>query len=790
VSVPSDSTTTFYGVAADAAGNRSPCSTGSISYLEDSTAPAVTLSAPADGSASTDTTPTFSGTAGTAVRDLPAVTLKVHSGAGMGGPLVQTLTAAAAGGAWSVDASPALADGVYTARAEQSDTPGNVGLSSARTFTVDTTAPVAPAITSQPADPSNDDTPTWTYTGEPGATFECELSRGATPIQPYGACNGGSKTYTLTLEPDAGYTFRVRQTDLVGLVSPTASSSYTLDRVPPLAPTITSKPAAWSNDDTPTWTYTGEPGSTFQCQLKRGLTVVDPFGACNSGTKTYDLAAEIDGLYTFTARESDAAGNGSADTTDSFTLDRTAPAAPVILSGPTDPSDNATPTWTFAGEVGATFECSLKRGAKTVRALAPCPGGTKAYDLAAEPDGTYTFNVRQTDQAGNVSPVAVSTYTLVRPLESPTITVEPAANSRDPQPTWTYSGVAGATFDCQLDLADSVVSPLSPCNSGTWSYDLGLDPDGTYTFRVRQTDLWGKVSGAATSSFTLDRSAPAAPEITAGPSEATSDPSPTWTFAGEANAAFECQLSQEATVIDAFGPCDPAGTTYDLASQPDGAYTFSVRQTDLAGNVSPAATDSFELDRLAPVAPVITAAPASPTRLTSLAWSFTGESGGSPECRMTRSGTAVWGWTSCTSPMGYDVATQPDGIYTFEVRQLDRAGNVSPVATATFRLDRTAPSMTPPKAKPNPFNLQVSTRCAISSVIGEAGDVAVKIMKGTSLIRQLTTKHFGAGAAKRSWNGRNKNKQLVRSGKYKAVMTVTDAAGNTTTKSVTITVQR
>jgi acid phosphatase type 7 len=103
----------------------------------DTTAPVVTLTTPANGSSGSDTTPTLGGVAGTERGDTGSVTVKLYDGAGTGGPVVQTLTTTrGSGGAYSVDASPELALGTYTAQAEQGDAAGNTGLSSANTFTV------------------------------------------------------------------------------------------------------------------------------------------------------------------------------------------------------------------------------------------------------------------------------------------------------------------------------------------------------------------------------------------------------------------------------------------------------------------------------------------------------------------------------------------------------------------------------------------------------------------------------------------------------------------------------
>ena len=67
----------------DAAGNIG--TSAAVTFVVDTTAPAVTLTAPANNTASTNLTPTFSGTAGNAAGPTPSadsatVTVKIYSG--------------------------------------------------------------------------------------------------------------------------------------------------------------------------------------------------------------------------------------------------------------------------------------------------------------------------------------------------------------------------------------------------------------------------------------------------------------------------------------------------------------------------------------------------------------------------------------------------------------------------------------------------------------------------------------------------------------------------------------
>jgi hypothetical protein len=102
----------------------------------DTTAPAVTLTTPSQGATTSQTVPTFAGAAGTAYGDRATVTVRLWAGSDTSVAPLQTHVAAVSAGAYSISASPALAEGSYTVRAEQQDAAGNIGLSAAHAFTV------------------------------------------------------------------------------------------------------------------------------------------------------------------------------------------------------------------------------------------------------------------------------------------------------------------------------------------------------------------------------------------------------------------------------------------------------------------------------------------------------------------------------------------------------------------------------------------------------------------------------------------------------------------------------
>jgi Bacterial Ig-like domain len=129
--------------------------------------PAVTLTAPADGSYSKTTTVTLSGAAGTATGDSTTVTLNIYSGSAATGTPVLTRPVTRSGATWSTSVTT-LGQGTYTAQVTQADSGGNTGKSATRTFTIDTTAPTRGSIaadngTGTPGHLDAGDTITFTY---------------------------------------------------------------------------------------------------------------------------------------------------------------------------------------------------------------------------------------------------------------------------------------------------------------------------------------------------------------------------------------------------------------------------------------------------------------------------------------------------------------------------------------------------------------------------------------------------------------------------------------------------
>jgi len=652
----------------------------------DVTAPTITLTQPANGATTSDTTPSLAGTAGTAVGDSSTVTVRVYQGAGTSGALLQSpTTTAGAGGAYAVD-SPALAEGTYTARAEQTDTGGNTGFSGAATFTIDTTAPTA-SITGGPADPTNSTSASLAFSSEPGAGFQCKLDAGS-----YSSCTS-PKDYTGLGE--GNHTFSVTATDSAGNTGPAATRSWTIDTTAPTA-SITGGPADPTNSTSASLAFSSEPGAGFQCKLDAGS-----YSSCTS-PKDYTGLGE--GNHTFSVTATDSAGNTGPAATRSWTIDTTAPTA-SITGGPADPTNSTSASLAFSSEPGAGFECKLDAGS-----YSSC---TSPKDYTGLGEGNHTFSVTATDSAGNTGPAATRSWTI--DTTAPTVTLtSPANGSTTSDPSPSLAGVAGTAVGDGTAItvrlysgAAATGSPIQTLGAtrgagGAYAVAPTALAAGTYTAQSQQDDAAGNAALSAPTTFTIDPLAgdttpPAISLLAPADGSVTSNQTPG--FVGVAGVAAGDSTTVTVRVYAGPTVLDPLVRTltttrdvdgsFAVAASPalaDGTYTARAEQTDTGGNTGFSGAAAFTIDTTAPSV-TITSGPADPTNSTSASLAFSSEPGAGFECKLD-----AGSYAACTSPKDY--TGLGEGNHTFDVRATDTAGNTGSPATRSWTIDTTAPSVT------------------------------------------------------------------------------------------------
>jgi large repetitive protein len=514
---------------------------------------------------------------------------------------------------------------------------------------VDGTLPPAPMIDSSPPAASGSSSASFAFSdSESGVAFDCQLDAGS-----FSACNSPKKYVGLA---DGLHTFRVRARDGVGNTSTTTELSWTIDTVAPTV-TLTSTPAALTNNATPSFAFAAsEGGGTLSCKLDGGA-----FSACTSPI-TYPTQA--DGQHTFALKATDAAGNIGPEAAFVWTIDTVAPAVTLTLK-PATASNDPTPSFAFSAGAVVPFLCKLDDNTFTA-----C---TSPITYPPQPDGAHTFAVQATDAAGNTGETTYSWTIDTAPPPVPILQSSPPDVTASQTARFEFGDAEpGVEYDCRLDA-----SSFSLCTSPK-DY-VGPLADGPHTFRVRARDAAGNPGAATTYSWTVDTVNPVV-TIAAGPAHATNQTSASFIFSANkppAETTFECSLDS-----GGLAACTSAATYSSLA---DGTHTFRVRATYPPGNTGLATSYTWTIDTAAPPSPAIGGGPPSATNQRAATFVFAdGEVGASFTCQLDSGPIA-----SCSSPKSYGGLA--DGPHTFAVRAQDAVGNVSGPSAYNWTVDTVAP---------------------------------------------------------------------------------------------------
>ena len=623
---------TFAVTAVDGAGNTSSPTT--YGWTIDLTAPPAPTITSAPPGTTDSTSATFSFTDGEA-----GATFRCRLDSGTFGSCTSPVT------------YEGLGEGVHTFRVEAVDPAGNESRVTSYSWTIDLTQPPPPTITSAPPSVAASTTATFSFTDdEASATFRCGLDNGS-----FASC---TTPVTYTQLSEGVHTFRVRAVDAAGNQSSATTYSWTVDVTPPPAPTITSAPPSVTASTSATFAFTdGDSTATFSCRLDSGS-----FTSCTSPI-TYQQLAE--GTHTFGVKAVDTAGNESAVSSYTWTIDVTPPPAPAITSAPPNVTDSTDATFGFTDtDGGATFRCRLDGAG-----FSPCTSPLTYHQLA---EGTHTFRVKAVDSAGNES--GETSYTWTIDLTNPVVTIDPASEPHDPTSETSAhfvftSNKPGSTFDCRLDGA-----AFSPCSSPAAYSGLG---DGRHRFGVRATDQLGHQGLETFYAWTVDTTPPHV-AITSGPPAVSDSPSATFAFSSSEPATFACSLDGAA-----FTVCSSPKVYVGLA---DGPHSFQVRATDAVGNTD-AAPASYSWQIALPVAPDTT--PPGPVqalkrivgyRRLQLQWALPAD----PDLAYVRVTRSRSGKGAASAVVYEGKATRySDGrfnngqYYRYEIQAFDAAGNVS-----------------------------------------------------------------------------------------------------------------
>jgi uncharacterized repeat protein (TIGR01451 family) len=589
--------------AVDGGGNSSFLSP-SNTFTVDLTAPTVAISSPAQGSRTTQRTPTITGTAeaGTSV----AVTLD-----GASSPLC-TITADPQG-AWSCPVPMPLSDGPHTVAAVSTDAAGNASPRVVHGFTVDTTPPKAPSILGPSEGAITNATPTFSGTGEPGSTIEVLVDGSSIP-----ACTAlvdalGTWACVATSPlPEGPRSALARAEDAAGNASNSPVRGFTVEAgAAPLPPVITGpRRDARLSDSTPTIEGQATPGSLVTVFVDGAASPTCTATADATGRFSCDVPSALaDGAHGVIATSTTTAGTSPASAPVPFVIDTAAPAAPAI----TEPLANAvtgpTPRYAGTAEPGATVEV-LVDGAAVVScaAVADATGAWACQQPGALSTGAHVVVARAVDAAGNVGPQTPDRPFSVAAGQPPVaVLTVPSSGAHLGTTTPTFRGLAtpGATVRVFVDGAASPACTALADDAGHFAC-VAIAPlaAGAHTATVTAESASGASPPGAAVPFVIDVVAPGAPVVTAPADGAVTSPVPS--FAGTAEPGSRVIARVDGQVLCVV-TADVMGAWSCPAPRPlaTGPHAVDAQAIDEAGNTSPSSNlNRFTVAAL-PVAPTI-----------------------------------------------------------------------------------------------------------------------------------------------------------------------------------------
>ncbi|MCK6930288.1 Ig-like domain-containing protein [Enterobacter roggenkampii] len=371
---------------------------------------------------------------------------------------------------------------------------------------------------------------------------------------------------------------------------------------------------AITDDNTPTFSGTGQPGATIQIKDSSGSTIASAMVG-KEGTWTVKLPTQTDGEHTWSVVQID-----GSKTTDAGNITVTVSTAEAAITLATTAGDNVL----NASEQSAGFTLSgasknLAQGTaltvtlngKTYTTEVGADGtwsvNVPAADAQALGDGTWTVNVSGKDAAGNT---VSGSQTIGVDSVAPTLSVDTPAqdniiNAAEHSQPLTLTGKTTAEAGQIVTVTLNGKNYNATVGSdGTWSVTLAADDvqalnEGNHTLTVNVSDKAGNGS-SVTADFTVDTTAPVVTIDTVAGDDIlnTSEQGQAQIISGQTSGASAGDVvtvtvgGQSFTgVVLADGSWSVGVPASVLGALGEGNHTISVSVTDAAGNTGSATHD-------------------------------------------------------------------------------------------------------------------------------------------------------------------------------------------------------
>lgn len=587
----------------DASGNTSPQT--SVSWTRDTLAPlAVVITNPSSSPfGSSNTSLSLSGTCETGAL------------VALSGDDVASVLCAASSFSFTVNKT---LDQTYNFNLLQTDAAGNASSSVSFSWIKDSSTPAAPVLTLPSVNPYNSNTSTITISGTCVNGFSVEISGSYSSSA---TCSASSFSFIDTQTVDGAYNYNIIQRNLSGTASSPLTLTWNRDTLSPSAPVIVAPSV------NPYYSKTNSIVLSGTCETGANVSISGDYSSsmtCAAASFSFNISKATDGIYNFSLKQTDVAGNASGSVGFSWRRDTVVPAIVSLTAPLENPFASGDTNLTISGNCEASATVNLS-GASTASTVCSALG-VFSFNVSKLVDGTYNYSLSQTDLATNTSASLAFQWVRDTSVPSTPVVTAPAVT-----PYQSNGNTISISVTCDSSLAPSkaivnlagdvlaseVTSPVGAlsqnCNSSPVTFVIQKTTDGTYNFSLDQENPnAGTTSASVGVVWIRDTVAPANPIITSPALNPYSAPG-SLTLQGSCINGNTVSIS--GSLVDSV-VCNASGSfSFVDAKAVDGTYNYTLKQADIAGNQSSGVMFQWVRDSNSVQPPVITV-PAS-TILTS-----------------------------------------------------------------------------------------------------------------------------------------------------------------------------
>src|SRR6266849_3400570 len=378
------------------------------------------------------------------------------------------------------------------------------------------------------------------------------------------------------------------------------------------------------------------------------------------------------------------AGGGSADTTP--------PTAPSNLVATAASGAQINLSWTASTDnVGVTgYRVERCQGAGcSIFVQIATPTGTTYSDSGLQASTSYSYRVRATDAAGNLSAYSntASATTLVAPPAAPSNLVATAASSSQINLSWTNNASNQTGFKVERSTDGTTFTQIATTAATATTYsDAGLLPSTQYFYRVRATNSGGDSAYSNTASATTLAAPPVAPSNLVATAASSSQINLSWTNNASNQTGFKVERSPDGTTFTQIATTAATATTYsDAGLLPSTQYFYRVRATNSGGDSAYSNTASATTLAAPPAAPSNLVATAASSSQINLSWTNNASNQTGFKVERSTDGTTFTqiATTAATATTYSDGGLLPSAQYFYRVRATNSVGDSAYSNTAS-----------------------------------------------------------------------------------------------------------